>query len=326
MFRSFDALLLLKLLIGGLPVLAGCGQTAPGVAVQAVDQGREATPPSRLAVPGTDSAAAPKAFQDPAEWTAAATFSVMLVEQRIVDLTYPFDDQTIYWPTETGFDLQRGPAGVTARGYFYAANRFAAAEHGGTHIDAPIHFFDGGDTADRIPLTRLVGPAAVVDVRDKCAADADYQIHVGDLRDWEVRHGQTLGQKIVLLHTGWGQFWPDRARYLGTSETGLEGVARLHFPGLHADAALWLVEQRDVRAVGIDTASIDHGQSQLFRSHVTLFSRNVPAFENVANLSELPATGVAIVALPMKIGGGSGGPLRIIALLPPVQPQSPSSP
>ncbi len=235
---------------------------------------------------------------------------------RLLDLTHPFDDRTVYWPTESGFELLRGPAGRTEKGYYYSANRFAAPEHGGTHIDAPIHFYEGRQTVDRVPLGRLIGEAAVVDVTGKVRETRDYQISIDDLRGWEERYGRSLAGLIVLLHTGWARFWPDRARYLGTDKRGVEALGELHFPGLAPDAARWLVEQRAVKAVGIDTASIDFGPSDRFESHVTLFEHNVPVFENVADMSGLPPVGAIVIALPMKIAGGSGGPLRIIALIP----------
>ncbi len=202
------------------------------------------------------------------------------------------------------------------KGYYYAANRFQAAEHGGTHIDAPIHFFADRDTVDRIPLRRLIAAAAVIDVTKQCAADRDYQIGIDDLRGWEESQSRQLVDITVLLHTGWSKRWPDRADYLGTAETGEHAVSELHFPGLDPDAARWLVAHRLVQAVGIDTPSIDFGQSTHFQSHVTLFEHNVPAFENVTNLDQLPAAGCTVIALPMKIGGGSGGPLRIVAIVP----------
>lgn len=240
----------------------------------------------------------------------------VLTSGRIIDLTHPFDEQTIYWPTEKGFQLLRGPAGVTDKGYYYAANRFQAAEHGGTHIDAPIHFFANRDTVDRIPLQRLIGSAAVIDVTKRCAADRDYQVGIDDLRRWEEEQRRQFVDVVVLLHTGWCARWPNRSEYLGTAETGDNAVSDLHFPGLDPVAARWLVEHRSIKAIGIDTPSIDFGQSTHFQSHVTLFEHNVPAFENVTNLDQLPPTGCTVIALPMKIGGGSGGPLRIVAIAP----------
>lgn len=235
---------------------------------------------------------------------------------ELVDLTHPFDERTIYWPTERGFRLEKGTAGRTPKGYFYAANRFASAEHGGTHIDAPIHFHQGRRTVDQLPLEQLMGEAVVIDVSAKCGGNPDYEIGIADLRGWEEKHRRQLADVIVLLRTGFGRRWPKRMEYLGTDETGSEAVAKLHFPGLAPDAAAWLVERRSVKAVGIDTASIDHGQSKQFGSHIKLFEHNVPVFENVAYLDSLPDEGFSVIALPMKIAGGTGAPLRIVAVVP----------
>jgi kynurenine formamidase len=235
---------------------------------------------------------------------------------RWVDLTHPFDEKTIYWPTEKGFLFEQGMNGPTPKGYYYAANRFASAEHGGTHLDAPRHFFAAGQTADAIPLEHLVGEAVVVDVTKQSSADPAYEITPDDLVEWETRHGRQLVDVIVLLRTGWATRWNDRSAYLGTDQFGPEAVAKLRFPGLSPLAARWLVDHRRIRAVGIDTASIDHGPSTHFGSHVVLCGGNVPIFENVAALDALPEQGAFVVALPMKIGGGSGGPLRIVARLP----------
>jgi len=240
-----------------------------------------------------------------------------------IDLTHSFDTSTIYWPTERGFSFEEGRNGPTAKGYYYAANRFATAEHGGTHLDAPRHFSARGLTADAIPPGRLVGEAVVVDVAARCGADADYEITIDDLVAWETAHGRQLGDVILLLRTGWAGRWGDRERYLGTARTGPEAVADLHFPGLAPEAAQWLVAHRRVKAVGIDTASIDHGPSTHFGAHVALCGANVPVFENVAALDEVPVAGAFVAALPMKIAGGSGGPLRIVAWLPAAGPGGP---
>lgn len=234
---------------------------------------------------------------------------------RIVDLTHAFDERTIYWPTEPGFALEHKHAEVTAKGYFYASNALCTPEHGGTHVDAPLHFWKDGAAVDAIPLERLIGAAVLVDVTKKVAADRDYRVGVEDFRAWEATHGAIPAGAIVLIRTGFGARWPERVAYLGTDERGAAAVAKLHFPGLAAAAAEWLADERKIDAVGLDTASIDHGPSSTFETHVALFRRGVPAFENVANLDQLPAKGFTVVALPMKIRGGSGGPLRIVAIL-----------
>ncbi|HKS26638.1 MAG TPA: cyclase family protein [Pyrinomonadaceae bacterium] len=232
-----------------------------------------------------------------------------------IDLSYDFSAETIYWPTSEPFRLDTVAAGRTEKGYYYSAYKFCASEHGGTHIDAPLHFAEGRKSVDELPLTQLIAPAVKIDVSQKASANRDYQISVEDLTGWEATNGRIPDGSILLLQTGYGRYWPDRMKYLGTDKRGAEGVAELHFPGLLPEAAEWLVRNRRVSAVGIDTASIDYGQSQAYGSHVTLMGQNIPAFENVANLDKVPARGAQIIALPIKIKGGSGGPLRIVAFI-----------
>jgi kynurenine formamidase len=239
----------------------------------------------------------------------------VLHEGRWIDLSHDFSAQTIYWPTAKPFKLEVVSAQRTPAGYYYAANNFSAAEHGGTHLDAPVHFAEGKWTTDQIPLERLVGQAIVVEVQSGADSSADYRVDKAAINAWEQKHGAIPPGSMVLFRTGWARRWPDRAAYLGTSRMGPEAVSELHFPGIDSAAARWLVE-RKVKAVGIDTPSIDYGQSSSFPTHQVLFESNIPAFENVANLDRLPPRGSFVIALPMKIKGGSGGPLRIVALVP----------
>lgn len=246
---------------------------------------------------------------------ASASSALDLSDGRWVDLTHPFSEETVYWPTADGFAKETVFEGKTEGGYYYSAFNYRAAEHGGTHLDAPVHFAEGRRAADQIPLEQLIGPAVVIDVSAKAEGDRDYQITPDDVRAWEAGHGEVPGGAIVLFDTGSARFWPDRARYMGTDERGAGAVAKLHFPGIRPDTARFLAEEREIRAVGLDTPSLDHGQSKDFMTHRVLFARDIPGFENVANLDGLPPTGATVVALPMKIEGGSGGPLRIMAVL-----------
>lgn len=238
-----------------------------------------------------------------------------LSTQRMVDLTHPLNAQTIYWPTSPStFRLERLSFGPTPGGWFYAANAFSAPEHGGTHLDAPIHFAEAGLTAEKIPLERLVAPAVVIDVSARAAADPDYGLSRQDVLDWEQRHGRIEPGTMVLLRTGWSRRWPDRRAYLGDDTPG--DASNLHFPSFGDDAARLLVEERGAGALGVDVASIDYGQSRDFMVHRIAAARNVPGLENLTNLHELPPRGAVVIALPTKIEGGSGGPLRAIALVP----------
>jgi kynurenine formamidase len=236
-----------------------------------------------------------------------------LADRTWIDLTHDFSEETIYWVTAERFKRTTVAEGHTERGFYYSAYNFSGAEHGGTHIDAPIHFAEGRETVDRIGLERLIARGVKINVIEKVAADRDYQITAADIEAWEKRNGRIPDGAILLFETGFGAKWPDAKAYLGTDQRGDNAVKELSFPGLHPETARWLVENRKIAAVGIDTASIDHGRSLDFGAHVILMEKNIPAFENVAAMDKLPEKGFHIIALPMKIKGGSGAPLRIVA-------------
>ena len=248
--------------------------------------------------------------------TACATPGNDLSSGRWIDLTHDLAEDSVFWPTADGFRHEVASYGPTPGGWFYSSYNLHLSEHGGTHLDAPIHFAEGKQTADQIPLERLIGPAAVIDVSAQSAADSDYRFTGEDVTKWERANGRLPDGAIVLFRTGFDKRWPDKATYLGTAERGPDAVAKLLFPGISEEAARFLADQRKVSAVGLDTASLDYGQSKDFIAHRILLGANIPGFENVANLDRLPAKGAMVVALPIKIRGGSGGPLRIVARLP----------
>ena len=237
-----------------------------------------------------------------------------LSEGKWIDLTYDFSDKTLYWPTANGFKLDTAFNGITPAGFYYEAYNYCAAEHGGTHLDAPVHFAKGKWSVDQIPLEKLTGEAVVIDVSANALKNADYQITIADIEAWEKINGKLKDEVIIFFRTGYGSFYPDAKKYLGTDERGADAVAKLHFPGIHPDASGWLIKNRRIKAVGLDVASVDYGQSKEFKTHQVLYEQNIPGFENVANLDKLPTKGAFIIALPMKIKGGSGAPLRIVAV------------
>ena len=239
-----------------------------------------------------------------------------IAKNKWIDLSYDFSDKTLYWPTANGFKLDTAFHGVTPSGFYYEAYNYCTAEHGGTHLDAPVHFAKGKWSTDQIPLDRLTGEAIVIDVSNNALKNADYLVTVADIEAWEKANEKLPDDIIILLRTGYGSFYPDAKKYLGTDERGAEAVANLHFPGIDPDLATWLVKNRKIKAVGLDVASVDYGQSKDFKTHQILYEQNIPGFENVANLDKLPVKGAFIIALPMKIKGGSGGPLRIVAVVP----------
>jgi kynurenine formamidase len=237
-----------------------------------------------------------------------------LSRYRMVDLTHPFNAKTLYWPTSpTSFKLDQLQYGPTPGGWFYSSYAFSAPEHGGTHLDAPIHFSQTGITADRIPLAQLIAPAVVIDISAKARANRDYRLTVADVSEFERAHGPIAAGTIVLLRTGWSSRYPDRKSYFGDDTPN--DASKLHFPSFGVEAARLLV-QRKVAALGADVSSIDYGASADFQVHRVAFAANVIGFENLTALDQLPAAGAIVIALPMKIEGGSGGPLRAVALVP----------
>ena len=232
-----------------------------------------------------------------------------------IDLTHEFSEETVYWPTAEPFKKSTVFRGHTDAGFYYTAYNFSAAEHGGTHIDAPIHFSENRNTVEQIPIEQLIGPGLVIRITEKVKENRDYQFSVKDILDWEKKHGLIAKNSILLIDTGSSKFWPNRKEYMGTDERGQEAVKKLKFPGIHPDAAKFLTTKREIKAVGLDTPSIDFGGSKLFETHQILFEKNIPGFENIANLDKLPTKGFTIFALPMKIKGGSGAPLRIVAFI-----------
>jgi kynurenine formamidase len=232
---------------------------------------------------------------------------------RLVDLTHAYNADTVFWPAPpTQFKLEQLHFGDTPAGFFYSANRFCLPEHGGTHLDAPIHFARDRETMDRVGLERLIGPVVVIDVSSKAAADRDYRLSAADVLAFEAQHGRIEPGTRVLLRTGWSSRWPDATAYLGHATD----ATKLHFPSYGAEAARLLVEERQVALLGIDTASIDYGPATDFPVHRIAAAANVPGLENVTGLEALPPRGAILVALPMKIEGGSGGPTRVVALVP----------
>lgn len=239
-------------------------------------------------------------------------FAKLHATKKIIDLTYPYNSKTIYWPTEKGFSLKKLFYGQTADGYFYSAYKFFAPEHGGTHLDAPKHFSEHGNTVDEIPVSQLQGNLVVINVESNVRFNRDYAITKEDIRSFEFKYRPIDENDIVLFYTGWGKYWGKKKEYLGSDK--LDDVSHLHFPGISKAAAQYLIS-RKVKGVGIDTASLDPGSSKTFLAHRIILGANVYGLENVANLQLIPPIGASLIVAPMKIEGGSGAPTRIYAFI-----------
>ena len=244
--------------------------------------------------------------------TTNSTAPLDLSSYDIIDLSYAYNDETVYWPTAPSrFEKTTIFEGENEHGEFYSAFSISTPEHGGTHLDAPYHFDRAGDKAEAVPLTKLMAPAVVIDIKDSAAAAPRYRLSVNDVIAFEASHGRIARGSIVLLRTGWSKFWPDAEAYLGGTDAD-----DLAFPSFGEEAVRLLIEDRGAVALGVDSASTDYGPSDNFPVHRIMGSANVPGFENLTNLDQLPPTGATVIALPMKIEGGSGAPLRAVALVP----------
>jgi len=233
---------------------------------------------------------------------------------RLLDMTYAYEESTIYWPTAKPFRLDKLSWGMKEGGWWYASNEYGASEHGGTHADAPIHFARGGRTIDQVPLQEWIGPAVRIDVTEKCRADRDYRLAVEDITQWEREHGPVPDKAWVIMYTGIGtKSYPDKKLVLGTDKPGAEALLELSFPGFSVESVEFLLKERNITGIAIDTPSIDYGKSPDFMVHRVLFAADKLALENIANLDKLPPSGAVLYVIPMLIREGTGAPARVYA-------------
>jgi len=249
------------------------------------------------------------------QWISSA-FAVEFGDGVWIDLTHEFSDAMTGHPRSQRFVHTPGVVGMTGGGFYMATYNYSGSEHVGTHLDAPVHFHEGGKSIDQVSIERLMGEVIVVDVKKQVLADPNYLVSVNDILNWEKTNGPMPDDCIVMFNTGLANVWPDPIKYTGTDKTGNEGVAELEFPAIHQDTATFLVKSRNIKAIGIDTLGFDNALQPKRMSHRIFFEHDIPGVENVANLDALPAKGAYLIGLPMKIKGGSGAPIRIIAFVP----------
>ena len=245
---------------------------------------------------------------------AASGARTQIDSMQVIDLTHPLSPDSLYWPSGSPFEYERVSWGLNASGDWYAAGSFATAEHLGTHLDAPIHFAPEVWSNAEIPAEHFIGAAAVIDISARAASDPDTTLTVADIEAWEAAYGAIPPGAIVIVRTAWSERWPDWNEYYGSDDPF--DTTTMHFPGVSPEAATAIAE-RGASGVGIDTASIDPGNDLDFRAHRILATANLYNLENLTGLDQLPPAGATLLALPIKIAGGSGGPARVLALLPP---------
>jgi kynurenine formamidase len=227
---------------------------------------------------------------------------------RVLDLSYAINDKLVPWPGDEKWFEAKINATIEKNGYF--TRSFWMLEHYGTHLDAPAHFPPGKATVDQIPARYLFGPAVVLDVRSDAAKDVDYRLSSGKIEEWEREHGKISPGSIVLMHTGWASRWPDVTKYRNQDKQGT-----MHFPGYSTGAVKMLID-RKVSGLGCDTLSADYGASEDFPVHHLALGAGLYQVENLSDLSEVPEAGAFLVIAPIKLEGGSGGPVRVFALIP----------
>jgi kynurenine formamidase len=227
----------------------------------------------------------------------------------VVDMTHAINAAQPAWPGDDKAFEAKVIDTPEKDGYF--TRSFWMLEHYGTHMDAPAHFPPGQATLDKIPEAHFFGPAVVIDVRDEVTKDADYRLSAARVEKWEAAHGRILTGAIVMLRTGWAARWPDQARYRNMDDNKV-----MHFPGFSVESAKLLIARGAV-GLGIDTLSIDYGASKDFEVHHLDLPAGLYNLENLANIDYVPETGAFVIAAPIKLEGGSGGPVRVFAILPP---------
>ena len=228
---------------------------------------------------------------------------------EIIDLTHVLDDAFPYIPVPgVTFPFELQPiASIKSNGV--AANAWRIHEHLGTQIDAPNHFTEGGASLEALGAQELIRPVVVIDYRQEAARDRDAELSVDQIRHWEAKHGRIPPGAVVAVYTGWDERIGDPS-YVGLDEKGVK-----HFPGISAQAALFLVKDRAAWGVAVDTISFDPGPDDQYRAHKALLARGGWALEAVANLKRLPPTGATLFIGAPRVRGATGGPARVLALV-----------
>jgi kynurenine formamidase len=231
----------------------------------------------------------------------------LLGRALVVDLTYPL---TVDFPLFPVYDPVRVAEKFTYEKDGFCVNSWAFDEHSGTHVDAPAHF--GGEaTVERIAPEELLLSVAVIDISERVSSDHDAMLTPDDVVAWERRHGELPDRCAVLVRTGWSSRVHDPVAYLNADASGT-----MHAPGFGPEATEFLKHERPgVRAIGLDTASLDIGASPDFPAHVSWLPSGRYGIENLANLDQLPASGAVVIVGAPALAGGSGGPARVLALV-----------
>jgi kynurenine formamidase len=231
-------------------------------------------------------------------------------ELRVIDLTHALSESSPFWPDSAGNPFNYDTIFTQANGS-PGMGKYFIPEHYGTHMDAPIHSANNQPSVDTLTPQQLFGPAVVIDISAKCEVNPDYTLTVDDIKSWEDENGPLPDRAIVLLFTGWSKKWDNYDAYKNEDSKG-----QMHFPGFSIEAAKFLIAERSILGIGIDDFSVDAAVAKEFPVHGIVNGAGKFHLENVANLHDMPPTGAYLINAPIKLEGGSGGQVRVFAIVP----------
>ncbi|MDZ8187826.1 MAG: cyclase family protein [Nostoc sp. ChiSLP02] len=228
--------------------------------------------------------------------------------RRVIHLSHVIDLDIPQWPGDPPVEFET-VAESNNDGYYL--RRFSLGEHSATHINAPNSFYSHSIGIDQYPAQSLVVPAVVIDIRQAVKANFDYALAIADVLAWEEQHGEIAAGSVVILNTGWQKKWSDKNAFFNQDAEGIS-----HFPGFSKDATQFLLEQRQIAGVGIDTHGVDPGQDTTFATNRLILEQPRIVLENLTNLDRLPPKGTTLAIGILRLRGGSGSPVGVLAFVP----------
>lgn len=227
---------------------------------------------------------------------------------RVIHLSHIIDTDIPQWPGDPPVEFTSF-AQLQDDGYYL--RRFSLGEHSATHMNAPNSFYPTGMSIDQYSASSLIVPAVVIDICAAAAKNHDYHLTITDVLNWEAQHGKIPVRNMVLLYTGWQAKWADTTAFFNQDEQGI-----MHFPGFGRDATQFLLQERQIVGVGIDTHGVDPGQDTSFTTNRLVLAQQGIVLENLTNLEQLPPQGTTLTIGVMKLRQGSGSPVGVLALVP----------
>ena len=239
---------------------------------------------------------------------AISPLPLTITIRRVVHLSHIIDPEIPLWPGDPPVEFETVTE-LEKDGYYL--RRFSLGEHIATHMNAPNSFYPQGISIDQYPAESLIAKAVVIDIRQQVGTNPDYALTLSDVLAWEQPYGQIPQGSVVLLFTGWQSKWSDQKAFINSDTAG-----GLHFPGFSSEATQFLLSQRQIAGVGIDTHGVDSGQDITFATNRLVLEQSRIVLENLTNLDQLPAVGTTLIMGVLRLKGGSGSPATVLALVP----------